>query len=250
MQAEPITSETFPKVWRYTARKRYWAKKNALIRSWTGFVSQTLFFCTAVILSYGILLTLSTGLVRQFLMLQPMLAEAWEGLSDMILAGARSNGQKLGHLALFLYGPPLAAGLAAALAAELLYHPRSLPLPEGEQEQARQLWVMTQHIRGAEEKQKNHVLTFCAILYGLMAAGIVAFFLLYNAKNPQIAGELQTRAGPAGFYFGAGTLAGLLVYLLLNIPMRLVLDLLFSTRVPAGFYDSVGAYYRRIRNQK
>ena len=240
-----MTTNDFPQKWKTALRRQYRARRRAVIRELVTTVSQLLFFAAFLVLGYGILYECSAGLFRGFLEVTPVLVRCWERFSAILFTGAGTQGLRLLRMLLFLYGVPFMASLTAAVMVGLVYHPLAPRLPEGETEQARQLWVVAQHVRAAGEKKRNGVFGFCALFFAIIMAGAVAFFYLYSIKSSTPA---QAQQGLWHVLLGAA--GALAAYGLLNLPLRLLVLPLYAYRVPQSFYDEADAYYREVRSRK
>ena len=235
----------FPQKWKTAVRRLYWTRKKAVIRDLVTTVSQLLFFTVFLVLGYGILYECSSGALRSFLDSSRALVLCWQKFAAILFAGAPGQWEKLLRLVLFLYGVPFMASLTAALMVGLLYHPLRPKLPDGETEQAKQLWVVANQVRAAREKKRSGVFGFCAMFFAMICAGAVAFFYLYIVKTGQPG---ESRIWVLHVVLGAvGSLVG---YGLLNLPLRLLVLPLYASRVPQSFYDEADACYRQARNRK
>lgn len=236
----PITEDTFEQIWAYARTKHYWAKKQALLRCIATPVSQLLFFCSFLILTYGTVFEYSTGLLRSFFMKAPFLASHWQEFSPLLFGNGAGDSGKLMRMAGFLYGPALAAVVIMGILVTVLYHP--IPPRCQETPQARDLWVLSRHIQAAGRKKPGNMFGFCGIFFGILSMSAILFFMLYNIRNPEIAARLRANAGQANLLFVLGALCAFLAYWVLNLPLQLVIRLACRTAVPRGFHEQIQEY--------
>ena len=225
----PITLESFPAVWKYAVRKNYWAKKKSAVRGVLTFVSQILFFVGFLILTYGAFYDRGDALFREMLNQVPQLAAGWQKFSAWLFAGAGDPASRLVHALVFLYGLPLAAALVIFLGTVLFYHPRKPVLPEQPKEKARELWVVSEHIRGYSRKSSSRAYAFCGLFLGLFAAGLVVMYFLYYSNRQEIAMQAREIASQSPVYFVVGVFGIFLAYWLIGLPLMLVERLLHRT---------------------
>lgn len=242
----PITDSNLDKVFRYSRRKHYWIAKKSVIRSAVLTVGQLLFFLTFFILAYGVLYDLSEGLMKSFIERLPALTEAWGRFSDFLFAGAEGT-KRLTPMLLFLYGVPAAGSLLCALLVVLLYHPSAPKVSKDPAQKPRDLWVLSQHISKFQDPKKNSTFSFCSLLFGLIAVGFLICYLLYFKTDPAIHAQLQANLGQASLYMVIGWAIGVAAYGIFNLPLRLLLFLLYFCPVPKDYYRDVDTYYRSVR---
>ena len=245
----PIRDESFLQYWKYAQRKYYWSKKKSLARYLVTFLAQVLFFGLFLFLSYGVLYSLSRGLLRTMLDRLPQPVVWWRQCSGFLLAGAATDLQKVLRLLGTLYGLPLTAALLICLPIYLCYHPKAPRLPEKPLQQARELWVTAKHIRSYEEKAPSRAYVFCGMFLGISAAGLIVMFFLVYARKPQIAAMLRANAGRASLYFVLAVFGVFAAYWLFHLPLFLVLKALTSCRLPKDFCEITESYYKLIQGR-
>lgn len=243
----PVTRENLPQVFQYSKRKYYWAKKKSIIRSAAITVGQVLFFCSFLVLAYGIVYDLSSGLMRSFLDKVPSIAHAWQQLSAILLPADAGLARQLLNLFLFLYGIPTVAALIPAAIIILCYHPKTPRMSQDPREQSKDLQNLSQSVFHCLEKKKNSVFSFCALFFGLIIVGFFICFAFYFKNDPTLQAQLQSHFAQTCLYMILAWAGVFLAYWLLNLPLRGILSLLYHCHIPKTYYQDMDAFYRSQR---
>lgn len=245
MYRSPITPENFQSAWNYSCKKCRQAKKRTLVRKIAVPVSQLLFFLAFLLLTYGIAYDGFPGLIRSFLSKIPYTAEIWLPFSALLLDSAPGYEQQVIRMVLFLYGVPLAAALLLWLLSLLLYHPRK-PVLSADPElhssdllsAARQAW---------QYRTPKHVSTvpFFSVFFAFILVGSCVAFMLYYKNDPTVFRYLQAGMAQASFYFVLSCLIVFVSYMILNLPLRLMVSLLYRCRVPERLLKDADCYHQQ-----
>lgn len=243
MYRSPITDSNFLEAWDYGSRKCRQAKKKRVIRKLVVPVSQVLFFLCFLVVTYGIAYDGFPELVRSFLNKIPYSAEIWQQISGPLLDSAQGYGQQLLHLACFVYGIPLAVTLVVWLLVVLLYHPRTPALSTDKDLYSRDLFVVSQQAYQYRTPKYIGSLPFLSLLFAIILIGSCVAFMMYYKNHPAVYAALQWGMAQASFYFVMGCFLVFLAYLLLNLPLRLVVSLLYTCKIPKFFIDDAEHYH-------
>ena len=243
MYRSPITDANFLEAWDYGSRKCREAKKKRAIRKIVIPVSQVLFFLCFLVVTYGIAYDGFPELVRSFLNKIPYSAEIWQQISVPLLDSAQGYGQQLLRLGIFVYGLPLAVTLVLWLLVVLIYHPRTPALSNDKDLYSRDLFVVSQQAYQYRTPKYISSLPFLSLFFAIILIGSCVAFMLYYKNHPAVYEVLQWGMAQASFYFVMGCFLAFLAYLLFNLPLRLVVSLLYTCKVPKFFIEDAVHYH-------
>ena len=249
MYRSPIRDENFPEAWDYGCRKYRRARKVSLMRSLMIPVSQVLYFLCFLVLTYGVFYDGFPGL-QPFLRLLPGAGTFWEQCSAFLFDGFSGLDGQLLSLGIFLYGLPLAAALGLLVLIFLLYHPARPVLSQDPQLHAGNLLSVSQQIQQHTELRHGSFLSLFSLLYALILAAGTILFLILCRDTPAAAELLRNGWAQAGLYLILAWVVLLGLYLLLNLPLKLVLELLCMTNISPAFSADVQAFYHAKNRKK
>ena len=242
MYQSPITKQNFQQAWDYGCRKNRQVRRRHLVRKLVIPVSQILFFLCFLIITYGVAYDGFPNLVRSFLTKIPYTAAFWQQFSSLLLDSAGSQTEQLVRLILFVYGVPLAGALIFYLPVMLFYHPRKPVLSSDPSLHSRDLYVLSQDTFEYRTPRYISSLPFFSLLFAMILIGGCVAFLLYYKHNPTVFSWLQAGMAQASLYFVLGCFIVFLLYLVLNLPLRMVVSLLYTCRVPKSFPEDAEKY--------
>lgn len=242
-----ITADNFHKIWRYTARKQYWSKKKAAIRSISVPLGQLLYFFVFVVFAYGAACSMIPGMVHRYIQEIPDLVSLWTDFEAAFFASATTEGQRMVRTAAALYLAPFAAAAVPALLVILLYHPR-MPKQTGNPAQdARELWITAKHAQVYAQRKESNTVNICAAFAGMLIAVAVLGYLLYGLTNPSLRQQVIAEAHTANLRLFLYALALFFSYKILNLPLYFLLKLLHYCYIPKNLVPVTEEYYRSLQ---
>ena len=243
MYRSPITDANFQEAWDYGCRKSREAKKKRVLRRVMVPVSQVLFFLCFLVVTYGVAYDGFPQLTRRFLEKIPYSAQIWQQISGVLLDSVQGYGPQLLRLGIFVYGIPLAVTLVCWLLIVLLYHPRKPKLGSDPSLQSRDLFVVSQQAWEYRTPRYMGSLPFLSLLFAIILIGSCVAYMLYYKNEPAVRALLQAGMAQASFYFVMGCFIAFLAYLLLNLPLKFVVSLFYTCRIPKSFPDDAEHYH-------
>lgn len=250
MSAVPasVTAETFSKVWKYAARKRYWSKKKAVIRSISVPLSQLLYFFVFIIFSYGAAYSMIPGMVHRYIQEIPELVSLWTDFEAVFFAAATTETQRIARTAAALYLIPFAVAAVPAFLVILLYHPRG-PKQTGDPVQdARELWITAKHAQVYAQRKESNTVNICAAFAGMLIAVAVLGYLLYGLTNSALRQHVIDEAHTANLRLFLYAVALFFSYKILNLPLHFLLKLLHFCHVPKNLVAVTEEYYHSLQS--
>ena len=250
MYRSPITEENFLTAWEFGCKKYTASRRKACVRRIIVPVSHFLFFLSFLILTYGVLYDGYPGKIRDFLAKIPMAELLWQTISLFLLDNFSSlTGQFLG-LALLLYGPAVAAALILFLLTLVFCHPAKPMLSIDPLYQPYDLACLSKQITDYEDDGKRKVITMCGILYTLILLTVCAALLYLTQEFPQSFSMLQNGYLRGTIQGAMYFLIGVLCYLVLELPLKIVIALLSGFRSPRAFHRDAQLYYDESERRK
>lgn len=238
-----ITADNFSSVWNYSARKRYWSKKKAIIRSVSVPVCQLLYFFLFLIFSYGAAYSMIPGMVHRYIEEIPALVALWKDFEAVFYANSASEIQRLLYTAGALYLLPFFVALLPALLICLFYHPRT-PKQTGDPVQdARELWIMAKHAQVYAQRKESNTANVCAAFSGMLIVAAVLGYLLYCLNSPATRQQVIDEAHTANLRLFLYAVALFFSYKIVNLPLLLLLKLLHFCYVPEKLVSAAEEYY-------
>lgn len=241
-----LTDDSFAQAWEYTARGLCRAKQRFAVEFPVSWVTDTLFFCCAILVSLGVMIE-DAPAAAPYVRTLPMVAGWWETYR-MWLSGLELEPRQMQLLtAALVFLIPLAAGCLITLAVRLVYHPKKPSMPEGNRQEKAAILLDTAKKAQAYTRRATHngTLLFAAF-YGIAVFSFLAYVLFGSAYH----GITLTATD-----FSTSTRIGLWIigiavaYALLAMVLRLLTVPLYYFRFPKKVLAEAERYYRSVSEE-
>ncbi len=216
----------------FSAANRYLrkAKKQLLQEKMMQLVAQPVFLLCALVLSYGILTTLSNPLVQGFLPKIPVLPRLWELFSLHVLLPEYSLPQAIAVSLASCWLLSVAAALPLYLLVSLCYWPRGLKMPQdaSAQLQASYRHAALRQLKQAAEQKVQNPASACNFLYAIVSVAGMLVFLIYAMNDAQ----RDAQGTRVGWVLLAAGIVLSLAYRFVSLPVTLLCRLMCFRRYP------------------